>query len=107
MTNAVEVTGTFRPLQDWVVMKRVEEKEKMEGGLHIPKSSQMHEYGRCEVVAVGPGTRGLFGALKPTELKLGSIVLLQRFVDGAFNFVLNGEKVFACREQHLNVTLES
>lgn len=107
MTNGVHIHGTFRPLQDWVVLKRVEEGEKIDKGILIPKSAEMHEYGRCMVVAVGPGTRGVFGHLKATELKLGDVVLLQRFVDGAFKFTLNGHKVFAVREQHLNVTLEA
>lgn len=107
MTNMVSITGKFRPLQDWVILKRKKKAEEKIGGILLPESATSHEYGPCEVVAVGPGTRGIFGALKATELKPGSVVLLQKFVEGDFKFTLNGEKVFACREQHLNVTLEA
>ena len=76
----------------------------------VPESP--HDYGRCEVVAVGPGVRpcpgGVFyGPLIPCDLKPGQHVYIQKFVEGEFKFELNGQKVYLIRERHLNVTIDS
>ena len=104
MFQSLQVNGTFRPLQDWVILKPIKEPERVRGGVLLPERVQ--DYGRCEVMAVGPGTRGPFGDLKATELKPGQFVYVQRFVDGEAKFSLNGEAVYAIREKHLNCTIE-
>lgn len=109
MINATQIRATFRPLHDWVVLKPIEEKERLRGGILLP--SRVEDYGRCEVVAVGPGLRpcrdGVFyGPLVPTELKVGQFVFIQKFVEGELKFELNGEKVYLIRERHLNVTID-
>ena len=103
MHQSHEIKGNFRPIQDWVILAPVKEKERKRGGILLPDSIQ--DYGRCRVVAVGPGTRGIFGALKATELKPGKFVFIQKFVEGECKFKLNGEEVYAIRERHLNCTI--
>ena len=88
----LQLKGTFKPLQDWVILRPIREKKK--GSLYLPDA--VHEYGRCPVVAVGP----------LCSLKVGEVVYIQRFVDGEFKFELNGEMVYGIREKHLNVVIE-
>ena len=46
----------IRPLYDRIVVKRIEEKETMQGGLYIPDSAKEKPQ-EGEVVAVGKGKR--------------------------------------------------
>jgi co-chaperonin GroES (HSP10) len=104
MFHSHKINGQFRPLQDWVILKPVKEKERVRSGVVLPE--RVEDYGRCEVVAVGPGTRTSLGYLIPTELKVGQFVYIQKFVEGEMKFTLNGALVYAIRERHLNCTIE-
>jgi co-chaperonin GroES (HSP10) len=110
MFHAHEIKGEFRPLQDWVILAPVKEdpKTRKRGGVILPE--WVEDYGRCRVVAVGPGFRsyanGVYGPLFPSELKPGQFVYIQKFVEGELRFRLNGEDVYAIRERHINVTIE-
>ena len=53
---------TFRPLQDRVLIRRVEEEEKTKGGIIIPDTAKEKPM-EGEVLAAGPGTRGEDGKL--------------------------------------------
>jgi co-chaperonin GroES (HSP10) len=110
MLYSLQVKGKFKPLQDWVILQPMDE-IKSKGGILLPDDAT--EYGRCLVVAVGPGylpfdgnnaTYG--GHLIKTELKPGKFVYIQKFVKGDFEFSLNGKRVYAIRERHLNLTIE-
>lgn len=108
MFHAHEIKGEFRPLQDWVILAPVKEKERKRGGVVLP--DRVEDYGRCRVVAAGPGFRsykdGVYGPLFPSELKPGEFVYVQKFVEGELKFRLNGEDVYAIRERHLNVKID-
>ena len=47
---------TIRPLYDRIVVKRMEETQQMQGGLHIPDSAKEKPQ-EAEVIAVGKGKR--------------------------------------------------
>ena len=53
----------IRPLYDRVVVKRIEQKETMQGGLYIPDSAKEKPQ-EGEVVAIGKGKRLEDGDLK-------------------------------------------
>ncbi|MGH7115111.1 MAG: co-chaperone GroES, partial [Stellaceae bacterium] len=48
---------TFRPLQDRVLVRRIEEEEKSRGGIIIPDTAREKPM-EGEVLAAGPGARG-------------------------------------------------
>lgn len=106
MHHSLKVTGQFKPLQDWVILRPIKEDESR-GGILLPDSAR--EYGRCEVMAVGPGFRsyanGVYGPLFPCELKVGQFVFIQKFVEGELKFELNGHPVYAIRERHINCAI--
>ena len=58
----------FRPLQDRVLIRRIEQEEKTVGGIIIPDTAKEKPV-EGEVIAAGPGTRGDDGKLHPLESK--------------------------------------
>ena len=65
------------PLHDRVVVKRIEEKESIRGGIIIPDSAKEKQQ-EGEVMAVGPGRREK-GGLIPLDVKPGDRVLFGKY----------------------------
>jgi len=68
----------IRPLHDRIVVKRIEEKETMRGGLYIPDSAKEKPQ-EGEVIAVGKGKRTEDGKLLPLDLKVGDRILFGKY----------------------------
>jgi chaperonin GroES len=68
----------FRPLQDRVLIRRIEEEEKTSGGIIIPDTAKEKPM-QGEVIAVGPGTRGEDGKLHTLDVKAGDRVLFGKW----------------------------
>jgi chaperonin GroES len=66
------------PLHDRVVVKRVEEKETVKGGIIIPDSAKDKSQ-EGEVVAVGAGRINDEGKRLPMDLKVGDRVLFGKY----------------------------
>jgi chaperonin GroES len=65
------------PLHDRVVVKRIEEKESVKGGIIIPDSAKEKQQ-EGEVIAVGSGKREK-GELVPLDVKPGDRVLFGKY----------------------------
>lgn len=105
MFHSHEVDGAFRPLQDWVVLRPIKVKERLVKGILLPDNVQ--DYGRCEVIAVGPGSVNALGVRVPCHLCPGKFVFIQKFVEGELRFKVDGQECYAIRERHVNVTIDS
>jgi chaperonin GroES len=68
----------FRPLQDRVVVKRVEAESKTASGIIIPDNAK-EKPSEGEVVAVGPGGRDEAGKLIPIDVTTGDRVLFGKW----------------------------
>lgn len=68
----------LRPLQDRVLVRRVDPEVKTPGGIFIPDTAQEKPV-EAEVVAVGPGTRDRDGTLHPLDVKRGDRVLFGKW----------------------------
>jgi chaperonin GroES len=68
----------FRPLQDRVLIRRIEQEEKTIGGIIIPDTAKEKPM-EGEVIAAGPGTRGDDGKLHPLDVKVGDRVLFGKW----------------------------
>jgi chaperonin GroES len=68
----------FRPLQDRVLIRRIEEEEKTKGGIIIPDTAKEKPM-EGEVLAAGPGARGEDGKLHPLDVKIGDRVLFGKW----------------------------
>jgi len=63
------------PLHDRVLVKRLEEKETVKGGIIIPDTAKEKPQ-EAEVIAVGKGRMGEDGKAIPLEVKKGDKVLI-------------------------------
>ena len=68
----------IRPLQDRVIVKRVQEEEKTKGGIIIPDTAK-EKPSQGEITAVGPGGRDEAGKLIPIDLRVGDRVLFGKW----------------------------
>jgi chaperonin GroES len=69
---------TIRPLHDRVLIKRIEEKETVKGGIIIPDTAKEKSQ-EGEVVAVGTGKMLESGAVTPLEVKEGDRILFGKY----------------------------
>jgi chaperonin GroES len=65
------------PLHDRVIVKRIEEKESVRGGIIIPDTAKEKPQ-EGQVIAVGPGKREK-GELVPLDVKPGDRVLFGKY----------------------------
>jgi chaperonin GroES len=68
----------LRPLQDRVLIRRIEPEAKSSGGIIIPDTVKEKPM-EGEVVAVGPGARDTDGVLHPPDVKAGDRVLFGKW----------------------------
>ena len=67
-----------RPLQDRVLIQRVEEEEQVRGGIIIPDTAKEKPQ-EAEVVAVGPGKLQDDGKRQPMDVSAGDRVLVDKY----------------------------
>jgi chaperonin GroES len=93
-----------RPLQDRLLVRRVEEQEKTKGGIIIPDSAKERPL-EGEVIAVGNGKRLEDGTLVPLDVKKGDRILFGKYsgteikVDGIEHLILREEEVLGVIEK--------
>jgi chaperonin GroES len=68
----------IRPLYDRIVVKRVEDKESMQGGLYIPDSAKEKPQ-EGEVIATGKGKRLEDGKIVPLDVQIGDHILFGKY----------------------------
>jgi chaperonin GroES len=94
----------FRPLQDRILVKRVEKEERSAGGIIIPDTAKEKPQ-EGEVVAVGNGKKGEDGKVHPLDVKKGDRVLFGKYsgteikVDGTEHLILKEEDVLGVLEK--------
>jgi chaperonin GroES len=88
----------FRPLQDRVVVRRIEETAKTASGILIPDTAREKPM-EGEILAVGPGTRADDGTLQPLELKAGDRVLFGKW--SGTEIKLDGEELMIMKESDI------
>ena len=94
----------IRPLQDRVIVKRVEEEEKTKGGIIIPDSAK-EKPAEGKVIAVGKGKVGEDGKVQPLDVKVGDRVLFSKYagtevkVDGEENLIMREDDILGVLEK--------
>jgi chaperonin GroES len=68
----------FRPLQDRLLVRRLNAEEKTSGGIIIPDTAQEKPQ-EGEVVGVGPGGRDERGQRVPVEVSVGDRILFGKW----------------------------
>jgi len=68
----------IRPLQDRIIVRRIEEEDKTKGGIIIPDSAKEKPM-EGEVIAVGTGKILENGTKQPLEVKAGDQILFSKY----------------------------
>jgi chaperonin GroES len=88
----------IRPLQDRILIKRVEEQEQVRGGIIIPDTAKEKPQ-EAEVVAVGPGKLDDDGKRTPVDVKVGDKVLVGKY--SGSDIKIDGEDYVIVREDEI------
>jgi len=85
----------IRPLQDRIIVKRLEGEEKSKGGIIIPDTAKEKPQ-EGKVIAVGKGKVTEDGKLQPMDVKKGDRVLFSKYAGTEVN--IEGEEHLIIRE---------
>src|SRR6185369_16749988 len=89
---------TVRPLHDRVLIKRIEEKETVKGGIIIPDTAKEKSQ-EGEVLSVGTGKRLENGTVVPLEVKAGDRILFGKY--SGTEIKLDGQDFLILREDEI------
>ena len=93
----------LQPLQDRLVVRRVDEETTTKGGIIIPDSAKERPL-QGEVLAVGNGKRLEDGSVIPMDVKAGDRVLFGKYagtevkVDGVEHLILREDEILGVVE---------
>jgi chaperonin GroES len=88
----------IRPLQDRVIIKRIEEEEKSKGGIIIPDTAKEKPQ-EGKVIAVGKGKVNDDGKLIPLDVKVNDRILFGKYSGAEIN--IDGEEHLIMREEDI------
>jgi len=88
----------IRPLQDRLIVKRVDEEEKSKGGIIIPDTAKEKPMEGL-VVAVGKGKKTDEGKLIPLDVKEGNRVLFGKY--SGTEVKIDGQELLIMREDDI------
>ena len=92
-----------RPLQDRLLVKRIEEEKKTKGGLIIPDTAKEKPM-EGNVIAVGRGKVSEEGKLRPLDVHKGDRVLFTKYAGSEIQ--LGGDEHLIIREEDVLAVLE-
>ena len=95
---------TFRPLQDRILVRRIDAQEKTAGGLIIPDSAKEKPQ-EGEVLAIGTGLRNDRGDLIPLEVSVGDRILFGKW--SGTEIRLDGEDLLIMKESDVMGLLDT
>ncbi len=93
----------IRPLQDRILVKRLESEEKTVGGIIIPDNAKEKPM-EGKVVAVGNGKVLDDGKLRKPDIKVGDKILFSKYagsevkIDGAEHLILREDDILGVLE---------
>ena len=85
----------IRPLQDRILVKRIDEEETTKGGIIIPDTAKEKPQ-EGKVIAAGKGKVGEDGKVQPLDVKKGDRVLFSKYSGTEVN--IEGEEHLIIRE---------
>ena len=88
----------FRPLQDRVLVRRIEQEGKTAGGIIIPDTAKEKPQ-EGEVIAVGSGVRGEDGKIHPLDVKTGDRILFGKWSGSEVK--IDGEDLIIMKESDI------
>ncbi|MBM3199115.1 MAG: co-chaperone GroES [Chlamydiae bacterium] len=68
----------LKPLSNRVLAKRLEQEDKLKGGIILPDSAKKKQE-IAVVIAIGPGALGKDGKLQPMPVQVGDKILMDKY----------------------------
>lgn len=93
----------IRPLQDRVLVERVDQEEKSSGGIIIPDTAQEKPM-EGKVMAVGKGARSDEGKVHPLDVKKGDRILFGKW--SGTEVKLDGKDLIVMKESDIMGVIE-
>ena len=93
----------IRPLQDRVIVRRIQEEEKTKGGIIIPDTAKEKPQ-EGKVVAVGKGKANENGKVTPLDVKAGDRILFGKYAGTEVK--IEGEEHLILREDDILGVIE-
>jgi len=93
----------LRPLQDRILVKRIEEEQVTAGGIFIPDTAKEKPQ-RGEIVAIGNGKKTEDGKVIPIDLKVGDKVLFGKYA--GTDIKVEGQDFLIMREDDILGVIE-
>ncbi len=93
----------IRPLQDRLLIQRIEEEEKTKGGIIIPDTAKEKPQ-EGKVIAAGKGKVSEDGKLQPLDVKKGDRILFSKYSGTEVN--IEGEEHLIIREDDVLGVIE-
>lgn len=93
----------LRPLQDRVIIKRLDNERTTASGIVIPESAA-EKPDQGEVIAVGPGKKADNGTVIALEVKAGDKVLFGKYAGQAVK--VDGEDLLVISEDEILAVIE-
>jgi len=94
----------IRPLHDRILIKRIEEKETIKGGIIIPDTAKEKPQ-EGEVVAVGKGKKTEEGKVIPLDVKAGDRILFGKY--SGTEIKVEDQEYLILREEEVLGVIES
>jgi chaperonin GroES len=89
---------SIKPVGDRILIRHIEEKEQVRGGVIIPDSAKEKPQ-QAEIIALGTGYKDKDGQLTAFEVKVGDRVLLAKY--GGAEVKVNEQKYTIVREDDI------
>ncbi|MCQ9615334.1 co-chaperone GroES [Paenalcaligenes niemegkensis] len=93
----------LRPLNDRVIVKRLDNERTTASGIVIPESAA-EKPDQGEVLAVGPGKRTEDGKVLPLDLKVGDKILFGKYAGQSVK--VDGDELLVIREEEILAIIE-
>jgi chaperonin GroES len=97
------MSTSIRPINDRIIVQRIEEQEQMRGGLYIPDTAREKPQ-EGKVIAVGNGKLLENGSRTPIDIKAGDKVLFGKYAGTEVK--LDGEEYLILREDDVLGVIE-
>ena len=99
-----ENKNNIRPLQDRIIVTRLENEEKTASGLYIPDSAKEKPQ-QGKVVAVGKGKILEDGSVRPVDVKVGDTIIFGKY--SGQEIKVDGEELLIMKEDDVYGVLEA
>ncbi len=93
----------IRPLQDRILVRRIDEEEKTKGGIIIPDTAKEKPQ-EGKVIAVGKGKVSEDGKVQPLDVKKGNRILFSKYAGTEVN--IENEEHLIIREDDVLGVIE-